>query len=520
MAESISSVVERILQNLPKGGNPWTLVRLALTAQVRPTLPHSFKAQLYTCSALIAATTTVLILCMVAKWRQNTYWLVRTHRGTGGTYIVVHYANAWSTMMILFLGILQGYIVQTIRYTSGEWTPNSDIWRTCVWFPGWVAFWLAAWSLRVSHVLHLDSSGRPSRAFYSQAWFVNGGAILIPSISAVAIALLAWQTHKRFTEAMNGFAFIDRALADAEATFTGTFDPALFQSGYGLSLAVAFTTSLASFGKYFRWVFWAYFIMTVLLETVLVLTAVFQLRELRTTTHDMRGRAHQSDEARAQEEMIENGYKGLLHITYAIVACCTAVNILFAYVAIAGRRVVYERSYSEVASLLPLWLFSVLGLPLSLLFLRRILRTASRTTAVPADQEAAAFTVVPVGADMPSKPSSLADKQVANAGHGEEYAMTSLASLASHRVLRSEEDSSLRQNSPALTVGSGAHLLPTPGGDRECGGPQIVSTAASICEQPLYSSYESRAPPSVEDGAQAVQGGGVWGSKKRVGGRK
>ena len=65
--------------------------------------------------------------------------------------------------------------------------------------------------------------------------------------------------------------------------------------------------------------------MTALLEAILILTAVFHLRELRNTMHDLRGRAHQSEEARAQEEMIEMGYKGLHHITYSIVACCTCV---------------------------------------------------------------------------------------------------------------------------------------------------------------------------------------------------
>ncbi|BGP48553.1 hypothetical protein JCM10450v2_004429 [Rhodotorula kratochvilovae] len=472
MAESITSMVERILQHLPDGANPWTLIRLAFTAQVRPTLPNSFKAQLYTCSALIAATTLVLILCMAAKWRQGSYWLLRTHRGTGGTYLVVHYANAWSTMAILFLGILQGYIVQTTRYTSD--------------------------------VLHLDSSGRPSRAFYSQAWFINGGAILVPCVSAVAVALLAWQAHTRFVDAMSRFVFIDTALAAAESA-TGTFDTSLFQSGYGLSLAVAFTSSLSSFGKY------AYFIMSALLEAILILTAVFHLRELRNTMHDLRGRAHQSEEARTQEEMIEKGYKGLHHITYSIVACCTAVNILFAYVAIAGRKVIYEKAYSEVASLLPLWLFSLLGLPLSLLFLRRILTSAPpRTSPALADEEVASF-AIPVGVHNHSNPSTLADKKASTPG--EEYAMTSLGSLASQqRVHKSEEYGSLRQDSPTLSAGSGAHLVSTPAGD---GSAHFV--APPIGEQPFFASYETRAQMSAEDGAQ---GGGKWGSKKRIGSRK
>jgi hypothetical protein len=35
---------------------------------------------------------------------------MRTHRATGGTYLVVHYSNGWTTLFLLFLGVLQGYI--------------------------------------------------------------------------------------------------------------------------------------------------------------------------------------------------------------------------------------------------------------------------------------------------------------------------------------------------------------------------------------------------------------------------
>ncbi|GAA5856078.1 hypothetical protein JCM9279_006499 [Rhodotorula babjevae] len=505
MADSIQSLVEGILSSLPEGANPWSILRTTLAAQVRPDLGRAFRTQLYVCSALIAAITLVLISCMVAKWRQGTYWLFRIHRATGGRFLVVHYASSWTTVIILFFGLLQGYIWQTVRYTSGDPVLNSDLWRMCVWFPGWLAFWLAAWSLRISHVLHLDSSGRSSRAMYSQAWFINGGGILVPALSAACIAILSWQAHERYVEAMERFSLIDATLAAAESNYSRQIDTSNVMSSGALQLAADFASSLSSFGDFFRGVFWAYFGFTVLLEGILVLTTIFHLRELRLTMSDLRGRAQQSGEARAQSEVIEQGYRSLRNITGAVIACCTAVNILFAYVAIAGRKVIYDKKYSEVASLLPLWLFSLLGLPLSLLFLRRILSSAPASAShesSPSTQGQGSAHVVHPGAGAHSTPSTAGDHKTSTPV--EEYAMASLGSLsAQHAVAKTDEYASLRQASPTLSAGSAAQLVSTPG------------------ELPFFASYETRAPAQeVEEVLTAEKGSGRWGSRKAAGGRK
>lgn len=37
-------------------------------------------------------------------------------------------ARSHSTVIILFFGVLQGYIWQTAKYTSGDYVSNSDLW--------------------------------------------------------------------------------------------------------------------------------------------------------------------------------------------------------------------------------------------------------------------------------------------------------------------------------------------------------------------------------------------------------
>ncbi|GAA6001472.1 uncharacterized protein JCM10292_006270 [Rhodotorula paludigena] len=490
MSATVDAIVTGIVSTLPKGANPWPLIRQALRVQVRPNLEHFFKAQLFTCSALIALVTIVLCTCMAAKWRQGTLWLVRIHRGKAGTFIVPHYSSLWTTLAIVFFALLQGYIWQTAFYASGRWVPTSDLWRMTVWFPGVLAFWCATWSLVVSHLLYLESSGRPARTFLAKAWFVNFAALLLPAAQAVAIGVLAWQAHKRYSRALGYFDTIDDALASAEAAFSGVFTESDFYSRVDRSLLTDFASNLRGFGDFFRWCFWAYFIYSVINEMILVLVAVLHLRELRRTMHDLSGRMHVSEEARQQVEMLERGFRGLLKITWAIVACETAINVLFAFVAISGRRVVYDRIYSEVASLLPLWLFSVLGLPLSILFLIRIRREAPAAPASSA-KDGIAHTPLPATS---STPSSITDKQARTPQ--EEYPMETLGSQA-YRSPGSTIDTVLvgdltddyapvRQHStsPALSQGSVAHLISTP-----------------ASEGSFYSSYETRQPQAaVEEG--------------------
>lgn len=97
-------------QAASQGQNPWTAIRTAFYDSVRPTYPGYFVNQIYALSALIAVATVLLGLCMVVKMKQGTFWLVRIHRATGGSFVVLHYANTYSTLFFLFYAVLQGYM--------------------------------------------------------------------------------------------------------------------------------------------------------------------------------------------------------------------------------------------------------------------------------------------------------------------------------------------------------------------------------------------------------------------------
>ncbi|KWU47101.1 hypothetical protein RHOSPDRAFT_31236 [Rhodotorula sp. JG-1b] len=414
MAEVFSDLLQAALRDRDPNANPWSLLRGALTARVRRVARYHVIAQLYALSAIIAVVTVLLAACMLVKYRQGRFWLMRTHRATGGTYLVVHYSNGWTTLFLLFLGVLQGYI-----------------------------------------------------CFYAQAWFVNSAAILIPSLAAIAVAILAWQAHIRYWGYLKAYKSIDAVLANVASQYNGTFDLSLLSSGSSRQLIAEFTSKLSRFETFFRWVFVTYLISSIILEVVLCLTASLHLRELRKTMHELRGRAYLSEEARAQETVIKHGYQSLSYVTWSIIAACTAINALFLFVVAAGPKVIYIERYSAVASLLPLWLFSVLGLPLSALYLHRLL-----TQDAPQEPQGADAAIELPGRNT-SRPPSISGK---DGQPHEAYPMEKLSSL----------HYGTSPNAATMSLDSDI------AGSLDTASPLVRNTPPPGFQQAFYSSYSSR----------------------------
>ncbi|GAA5835938.1 hypothetical protein JCM5353_003094 [Sporobolomyces roseus] len=512
-ADELTALVNTILAQLPEGANPWAAIRAAFSAQVRPSLGIGFLAQLYTCSAIIALSNVFFIASLYLKWRQGTYWLFKTHRGRGGVYIVPHYSSCWITCFAIFYGILQGYLWKSIYFSRGDLVYDSALWRTLVWWSGYLAFFLAAWSLCVSHVLHLDSSDRPAKSFLAQAPFLNTFGILIIVASATSIAILGGASHIKYHSAMENYENIDAALSALEKIYNGKFDVAAFQSGTGFAIAEQFITDLASFGTYFRWTFIAYLIWTLLLEILLVSAGVLHLRELRRTMDELSNRTRVSPEAREQEKIIETTYNSLVYITYGVCIFLTAVNGIFAFVAAAGSKVVYIKSYSQAASLLPPFLFSALGLPLSILFFHQ-----NYVSQQPAESSEAKSRPASVASRRPNDEFDSGITSILSTSQkpatNEIYPMTQMTTVPYTHDLSIP----ISPGSPNSTVESGG------GGGGGGGAPASIDTENSEAhlystnriqsqDQPFHSNYATRKPMDVEE----LQSAPSWGFRGRKG---
>ncbi|GAA5893554.1 uncharacterized protein JCM6883_003557 [Sporobolomyces salmoneus] len=416
---------------------------------------------------------------------------------------------------IVFFGVLQGYLWRSIDFSQGKLVFDSALWRTLVWWAGWVSFFLAAWSLCVSHVLHLDSAGRPSRSFVAQAPFLNTFGLLTILASSTSIGILGGASHLKYRSAMSNYKQIDTALSALQITYNGRFDVSAFQSGTGFAIAEKFIQDLSSFGTYFRWTFISYLIWTILLEILLVGAGVLHLRELRRTMDELSNRTRVSPEARAQERMIEQTYNSLVYITYGVCILLTAVNAIFAFVSAAGTKVVYIRSYAEAAGLLPPWIFATLGLPLSLLFFRRTYLASKSKQSSPstsAEDKVVSPVQPPTNHDVDLALTSVISTSQKPQVGAESYPMSTLA--------YAQDTPPISPTSPGSTVESSTGRL---GGSR---GPGSIDTSDSSSrlygtdittrnEAPFYSSYATRQPNDVEEiQTENIRGGTASRSSK------
>ncbi|GAA5921639.1 hypothetical protein JCM1841_000887 [Sporobolomyces salmonicolor] len=220
------------------------------------------------------------------------------------------------------------------------------------------------------------------------------------------------------------------------------------------------------------------------------------IRELRHAMDELANRSSLIDEARAQEKMLETTYNSL-----ATTLIVTAFNVLFAYLAATGRKIIYDKVYSEVASLLPLWIFAALGFPFSLLFLRRIrLANPARPRSPSHSNDKVALTTSPSPTDKTFSSPILEGPKPAPSN--DMYPMGHIPPVA----YSPQPQGPAGRGTPASMDMGGSSTYNEPG---SMGSRGSDARLVPVRKQPFYSSYATRRPIEVQEEV----GSPGWGSK-------
>lgn len=310
----------------------------------------------------------------------------------GGRYLTVHYLSNWSLLMIIFYATLNVYVWRTISNSNGSLGRDTAYVKTLTWLPAWVAFWLATTSFAVTNVLHLDSSARPVRAWYASAPVLNFLTVGVPIAVIVTIATLAELGAREYRGMLDAFQMLEQGLANAAQTYNGTLRSSVISTG--VATASAMFAHLHKFTDYFRGTFCAYAGCTLLMEVLfavvstlqcvlnlvlmmsragLMLTPISSLKELRRSLGELQTKSKTTNEARMQQHILQSTYNQLLAVTYLMFTCLTVFNVVLVFVAVAARQTILDTAHSEAATLLGPYMFSVIGLPISLLIFKRSL---------------------------------------------------------------------------------------------------------------------------------------------------
>lgn len=194
----------------------------------------------------------------------------------------------------------------------------------------------------------------------------------------------------------------------------------------------------------------------------------------------------------------------------AVCIFLTCVNGIFAFVASAGSKVVYLKSYSYAAQVLPPYLFSFLGLPLSILFFRQILLSNRSAETSEAKSRPASVVSRRPNDELDSGITSILSTSQKPATN-EIYPMTQMSTVPYTHDLSIP----ISPGSPNSTVESGGGGGGAPASiDTENSEAHLYSTNRIQSQDlPFYSNYATRKPMDVEE----LQSAPSWGFRGRKG---
>lgn len=129
--------------------------------------------------------------------------------------------------------------MQAIAKSNKEVVKTITLWEMLTWLPAYIGFWLATCSLittrklgarlsrlhafadslpnarRRTDILHLDSSGRYRKSFFTSAWVVNTATFLVPAAAVGSLIPMAIQAQHKYETASKLYVPLETILQGA-----------------------------------------------------------------------------------------------------------------------------------------------------------------------------------------------------------------------------------------------------------------------------------------------------------------
>lgn len=367
--QQLSDDVSAIVAKVPAGVNPFPYIRSALYAQVHPSSSASFKYQLYALSGLYAIPPFILLASLVVKWRQGELWFFRWEKLGGRRFLLPHYTSPWTFVMAVAACIYQGFIWASIRGASNSPIPMDGIlWRTLTWLAPYLGLWLATWSLVCTHVIFLDSTGKPRR-FYSSARFLNLYGVLVPILFFGAILPLGVIASQHYQAGIRSYLVLDATLEGLEQSWDGSLPLAALQGA--AQVGASFLVEFDMFISFFQATFACYCGAGLVTEGTFITFAVIHLRTLKQTLADVKNGRNGALPS-PQETMVRGRYRSLAFVTIILSILISLFEAIFLFTAVDSNRIVKTASGTEGDCLLALY---ACGIPLFLLSIYLLVRS-------------------------------------------------------------------------------------------------------------------------------------------------
>ncbi|KAI5480979.1 hypothetical protein MNV49_006789 [Pseudohyphozyma bogoriensis] len=342
---------------LPPGSNPVPALQAILANEVHPSSGNGFRIQLYILAGILGLCPFLLLASLVVKWQRNNLWFFRIGQHRGGSLLIPHYSSTWTITLAVGLACMQGYIWSTVDYIHDSTVTGIILWKTITWI--------------VSHALHLAASGRDSGRFYASASFLNIIGVMVPVSLFAIIIPLSVTTANKYNHSVSTYNALDELLNTVSSNWNGTLTNSEIQEAtvLGATMLIDFDV----FITYFRSVFLVYCVFGFCKDVTFAIVASRHIRSLRQTLEETKVGQHRNTLPTAQEKLIHKRYVSLVQLTIALSVVAQVYQGVFLHTSINSdaNKIIQDGTSNEAASLLGLYSFSAMSIPLSLYLFRR-----------------------------------------------------------------------------------------------------------------------------------------------------
>ncbi|GAA5908456.1 uncharacterized protein JCM6883_005551 [Sporobolomyces salmoneus] len=372
MAASPNSLQQQLLgfiASLPEDVNPYSALADYFQGAVVPRIPFS---------GLVQLILLLVVASMFVRYFKGIFWLFQISHSP--TLIRPHFSLSWSSVSVVMLGLVEGYIFQCVKLFKREMRTSLGYWVCLVWVLGFIGGEFAAWSLAVSFLVHVEASGERGGSRKIERWakVSNYVGILSPIVYLAVILPLAITTGRTFSSTISTYLEIDSLLRNGAASKNWTPGQAL--SILALAPALPLVEKLGSDREQLalRWrgTNSAYsvfsFILVASLMTIAVLYLTSLRRRIQQTARDLQG----VQGSRGASKQVRLTYQTLQWTIGAFVLLGSVFVSVASYAAIVTNSLQAPVA-GQILILGPLWALAVCGLPTSISLLWRAIDARS-----------------------------------------------------------------------------------------------------------------------------------------------
>ncbi|GAA5932189.1 uncharacterized protein JCM15063_001148 [Sporobolomyces koalae] len=356
MASDIGDLQQQLLRyiaTIPKDVNPYLNLADFIKDTIVPRVPQAGLIQLY---LFIVSTAVLFILSILVRVHKGIFWLFQLSHSP--TLIRPHFSLCWSSIAVVMLGCMIGYVCECIHLFKQDLRPRLGYWFFNIWVLPNIGGATAAWSLGVSYLAHLNASGRKDITRWARCSNLVG--LLFPPVYLATVLPLGLTAGRSHHDAVSTYLQIDQFLRNAATSWTHGQSLNVLALTPALPLVDKLVAQQADFVAGWKRTFIVHDVFTFILVGTLTAIAGLYLTSLRRRIKRTAQELHGTAQTRGASLQIRHTYS-TLQMTIGAFIIIGIVFVSVASYAAGNPDSLQDSTTCQILVLGPLYPFALLG---------------------------------------------------------------------------------------------------------------------------------------------------------------